>query len=441
MTFRSALMALAASLALASQASAVPSYTEQTGQPCNACHIGGFGPELTPFGRQFKLEAYSMRAAEAFTLPVSLHALASYVHTNANQPAPPAPHYAINDNVTIDSLGVYIAGGFGGHYGILSQWSYDGVGRTFSWDMLDVRASTHLTVLGSDSILGIALDNAPGLDDVWNLPAWGFPYTDSALAPMPMATTVFDGQLMQTVLGTNAYLYWDSSIFATAGVYWTPGHGFLRAVGASVQGMAGAIDGAAPYFRIAYEKDFGDQNLELGAFAFLTDLFPGGDSSMGSDSHDDLGFDASYQYLPDADDSYTAHALYTHEWEDLKATFLMGQATSPHNNLNGVRLDASYYWRNTLSGTVSFFDNWGSKDVLLFPGTRTSAPESSGFLLEADYTPFGNEVAPVNGRLGVRLGVQYRIFTKFDGAATNFDGLGHNASDNDTLRLFFHFML
>ena len=42
-------------------ASAVPAFTDQTGQPCQACHVGGFGPQLTPFGREFKLGGYTMR--------------------------------------------------------------------------------------------------------------------------------------------------------------------------------------------------------------------------------------------------------------------------------------------------------------------------------------------------------------------------------------------
>ena len=32
-------------------AQAIPSFAQQTGQPCTACHIGAFGPQLTAFGR------------------------------------------------------------------------------------------------------------------------------------------------------------------------------------------------------------------------------------------------------------------------------------------------------------------------------------------------------------------------------------------------------
>src|ERR1700731_1279737 len=66
---------------------AVPRYSRQTGLPCPSCHYAP--PELTPFGRTFKLEGYTFTAKpeetddkkvhnsalhllEAFPLPVIL---------------------------------------------------------------------------------------------------------------------------------------------------------------------------------------------------------------------------------------------------------------------------------------------------------------------------------------------------------------------------------
>ena len=50
----------AAILAGAGEASAVPSYARQTGLPCSSCHTTI--PELTPFGRSFKLNGYTMNS-------------------------------------------------------------------------------------------------------------------------------------------------------------------------------------------------------------------------------------------------------------------------------------------------------------------------------------------------------------------------------------------
>ena len=43
------------------RADAVPAFAQQTGQPCTTCHIGSFGPQLTPFGRAFKIGGYTLR--------------------------------------------------------------------------------------------------------------------------------------------------------------------------------------------------------------------------------------------------------------------------------------------------------------------------------------------------------------------------------------------
>jgi hypothetical protein len=41
-------------------AEAVPSFAGQTGAPCAACHVEGFGPQLTPFGMSFKVNGYTL---------------------------------------------------------------------------------------------------------------------------------------------------------------------------------------------------------------------------------------------------------------------------------------------------------------------------------------------------------------------------------------------
>jgi hypothetical protein len=43
--------------------SALPSFARQTGQPCSTCHSAF--PQLTPFGRRFKLEGYTAGALGA----------------------------------------------------------------------------------------------------------------------------------------------------------------------------------------------------------------------------------------------------------------------------------------------------------------------------------------------------------------------------------------
>lgn len=429
-------LALAAATAFASPARAVPSFAEQTGQPCSACHVGAFGPQLTPFGRAFKLSGYTMRAGDGFTNPVSAMAILSFLDTAKDQPAPPAPHYGVNDNATIDQVSLFLAGGVNDTFGGFAQFTYDGVGRAVAWDNLDLRAVTTASWFGTPVQAGLSLNNAPGLQDPWNtLPAWGFPYTGSDLAPAPAAGTLMDGALAQSVLGLTAYADWDSHIYTEASLYWSPGRHFLSALGTD-EG-AGRIATVAPYLRAAWHDDLGDQNYEIGAFAFLPDIYPGGDSTTGtSDLYADLGVDASYQYTGDGSGIYGANLRYTHEHQHLAATNLLGGAANLSNELNAFNADASYYWQNEVGGTVGFFDVWGSADPLLYGGSAASRPDSGGFLFQVDGTVFGRDMETLDGRFNVRLGLQYTAYTMFDGGTTNYDGLGRNASDNNTLRIF-----
>ena len=422
-------------------ASALPAYAEQTGQRCAVCHVGGLGPQLTAFGRNFKLNGYTARAGSNFTLPVSAMAVASFVNTEKDQSSPPAPHYDTNNNATLDETSLFIAGGFGDHFGAFSQFTYDGVGRAFGWDNLDLRAVDHVNIAGSDVLVGLDLNNNPGIQDSWNsLPAWGFPYTSSDLAPGPAAATLLDGGFEMAVVGTTAYAKWENGLYTEAGAYFTPGQHFLSALGAD-EGP-GQMNGVAPYVRFAYQKDYGDHNFEIGAFGFFPDFYPDGDRSTGkSDSYTDLGVDGSLQFNGADGDLYTMNARYTHEQQDLTATHLLGGAARTSNTLNDFRIDGSYYWHNKIGATVQVFDTWGSSDPLLYADNRTFAPDSQGVRFQIDATPWGDDVSPLGPRFNVRVGVQYTLYTKFDGASTNFDGAGRDASDNNTLRIFTWFAL
>src|SRR5664279_6662863 len=59
---------------LSGSAQAIPAFNRQTGQNCVACHAGGQFPELTPYGRLFKLTGYTIGQR---TIPISGMAVAS----------------------------------------------------------------------------------------------------------------------------------------------------------------------------------------------------------------------------------------------------------------------------------------------------------------------------------------------------------------------------
>jgi hypothetical protein len=418
-------------------ASALPAFADQTGQRCSACHIGGLGPQLTPFGREFKLGGYTLRKGPGFTMPLAAMVVSSYVQTQKDQDSPPAPHYGSNDNFTLDQASIFVAGGAGEHFGGFSQFTYNGVGRSFAWDQLDLRATTHETFAGISALFGISLNNAPGVQDVWNtLPSWGFPYTSSTLAPAPATSSVISGALAQRVLGSSMYALWDSHFYTEAGVYWAPGRTFLSALGVDLTDGGAVVKGGAPYLRAAYQQDFGDQNIELGAFGLFAKLYPGGDTSGGADRFSDLGVDASWQFMGTGENVYTLNARYVHEQQDLGTSFDLGNSANHHDTLQELHVDASYYWHKMIGATVSPFNTWGSRDAILYGNNRTLSPNSMGVIFQVDYTPWGTDISPLGPRFNVRIGTQYTVYTRFNGAGTNYDGLGHNASDNNTFRLF-----
>lgn len=427
----------------AGAAQAVPAFAMQTDKPCQSCHVGGFGPQLTPYGREFKLRGYTERAGEdkpKFTLPFSAMAVASYLRTQKDQAEPPADGFRTNDNTALDQVSLFVAGGLGSHLGGFVQTTYDGVAKSWTWDNLDLRATTVTKIRDVDVVLGLSLNNSPTVQDVWNtLPAWGYPYTASALAPSPSASPLFVGGLAQNTVGLTGYAWINSAVYVEAGGYGSPNRRSLTRLGADPF-SPGDIKGMAPYGRVAYQAKLAGGTLEVGAFGMRTDIHPGRDRTTGlADRYTDLGLDASYQNALDSGDVVSLQARYLNERQRLNATCELAGAPGPDcadTRLNDLRADVSYYWRNKLGVTVGAFDTYGPANPSLFADNRTFKPDSSGMILQVDATPWGEGKSPLGPRFNMRVGVQYTAYGRFDGARTNFDGAGAKASDNNTLRLF-----
>lgn len=443
------LVLLAAGMALTpATARALPAFAAQTGQPCQMCHVGGFGPQLTPYGRDFKLKGYTQRATSP-SVPLSVMAVASYVNTAKGQAEPPAPHFSTNDNFAFDQVSVFLAGGLGAHFGGFAQVTWDGVAKSWSWDNLDLRMTTTVKIRGVNTVLGVSVNNNPGVQDPWNtLPAWGFPYTDSALAPSPSAAPLLSEGLAQTSLGATAYAWINSQFYIEGGAYGSPSAGTLHSLGADPT-SPGDIKGAAPYGRLAYQRKIGGGVAEVGLVGLEAEIHPGRDRTTGlTDRYTDLGLDASYYYKRPNGDVITVNGRYVHENQKLSASCALAapvdedtgiQLPPPegcaHNHLDEFRADAAYYWRNWLGLTLSGFDVHGSTNTLVYPDNRTGKPDSSGLIVQLDATPFGGRSQPQR-RINLRLGVQYTAYFTFNGASHDYDGTGRDASDNNTFRIF-----
>ena len=420
-------------------AQAVPAFAEQTGRNCAACHVGGFGPELTQFGREFKLGGYTLRMHGA--VPLSAMAVASWTHSAKDQ-VPPPEHLSRNNNLVLDQASLFVAGGIGEHFGGFAQLvTYDGVGRAWSWDNIDLRAVTNAKLFGADSILGLTVSNNPTAQDPWNtLPAWGFPFTDTAVSPTPDAGELIDDPLAANVIGVTGYSWIGHKFYVEAGGYSSPSRGTLRFVGMDPEDP-GSLHGIAPYGRIAFQNDLGGGTFEVGANILRAAIYPGRDRSSGfTDRYTDWGIDSSWLKTLGKSGSLSASIRFEHERGSLRASCaleLIGDGSDvdcARYRLNEWRAAVRYTWRNKVGITVSPFSITGSRNFNLYDGN--GRPHSNGVLGQIDFTPWGNGKSPFGPRFNARVGVQYTLYGKFNGRRHNYDLAGANAADNDALRVF-----
>src|SRR5579864_4609357 len=185
-------------------ANAVPSFARQTGLSCNVCHSNP--PELTAFGRNFKLKGYVLANTTATDkvgttkdlllskyIPLSVMVLLSNTSFQANQPA------TQNNSAGFpQQLSIFLAGGYASHFGGLAQVTYTHSDDHFGMDNTDLRYANQGKLAGKELEYGVTLNNNPSVEDLWNsTPAWGFPWISTASGVDPIASPVINGGLGQ----------------------------------------------------------------------------------------------------------------------------------------------------------------------------------------------------------------------------------------------------
>ncbi len=428
---------------LSGRAPALPSFARQTGMPCSQCHTVAYGPALTVYGRQFKLNGYVWGDVSTPIPPLALMVQGGFTHTSKDQVDKPAPHNATNDNLSVDQVSAFYGGRITKSVGAFVQVTYSGPDRHTHWDNLDVRYAHSISMGDHSVVFGVSLNNNPTVQDLWNsTPAWGFPYIASALAPTPAAGAVISGGIAQSVLGATAYAMIDDHLYLETGGYRGLSNSWLSRAGIGADASP-HMDGIAPYWRGTWQMDLGAQYFSVGVFGMDIKLHP--DPTLpATDRFEDLGFDATYQYTHDAH-ALAANLALIHEKQSLDASFAAGN-TAPDNHLNTVTLDVSYSYQQTWSSSIGLFNTSGSTDMGLYApapqsGSLTGSPDSRGYILLLEYIPFGKLDSFARPWLNLRVGLQYTGYTRFNGTGTNYDGFGRAASDNNTLFGFLWFAL
>jgi hypothetical protein len=268
------LVALIVVLLSSGPAHALPSVARQTGMPCSQCHTVAYGPALTAYGREFKLNGYVWGDVSPPIPPLALMVQGGFTHTSKDQVDIPAPHSGTNDNFSVDQVSAFYGGRITNSVGAFVQATFSGPDRHTHWDNLDVRFAHSITTGNHSVVFGVSVNNNPTVQDLWNsTPAWGFPYITSALAPTPAARPVISGGLAQSVLGATAYAMIDDHLYLEAGGYRGLSNAWLSRTGIGADANP-HIDGVAPYWRGTWQMDLGAQYFSAGVFGLNTKLHP-----------------------------------------------------------------------------------------------------------------------------------------------------------------------
>ncbi|MBV8549915.1 MAG: hypothetical protein JOY54_01350 [Acidobacteriaceae bacterium] len=441
-----ALTLIATALSLLPQAYALPSFARQTGQKCAACHVGGSWPQLTPWGRFFKLSGYTagkpLVDREGFHyVPVGMFGQAGL--TWAQQPNNTLGQPVITQNGTPEAYQFTgeIGTGITDFLGVFYEY---GISNTFpGWKgaggPADVRAVHFFHPGDSELLVGLDSNNDPTGQDVWNsVPAWGYPFYGSPQAPGAPASPMITSLAAQAG-SVGVYALLNRQWYAEVSMYRVATQ-FFRWMSAGTSFQAGGLNylqGFNPYWRAYWTKESGPNVVMVGTFGMHSNVYPNSATPGGpTDVFSDYGFDSQYQHLGETH-KVTLRGAYIYENQSWNGSFPLGASSSPNGNLKTLNLNGSYAYRDRWTFSAAFLLSNGSSNAAFYgvydpSGTQiTAKPNTSGYVLEVDRLITQN----------VEVMLQYRGFAKFNGLKNNIDGMGRTATDNNTLWLsvFFAF--
>lgn len=421
---------------LAPAVQAVPSFTRQTGMNCATCHT--VFPQLTPFGRIFKLSGYTLangafneqaqqsnRLSENTMAPLSAMLLADYTSMKSSDTG--SVRSKTKDTVQFpQQLSLFYAGRVSNELGAFAQVTLDS-SNTIAMDNADVRYAKTATAGGMPLIYGISLNNSPTVEDIVNTtPVWGFPFSAPDYANSPdFSTLLGGGAFAQTTAGAVAYAMLNNHWYVAAGSY--------HDTQASSEATNVGLQGWAPYLRVLYQAQVGASNFDIGVYAMsgnVTTDVKNPDASNTA-TFKDIGVDGQYQYEKDVH-TVTLHANYINE--RLFDAVNLG-ASKDNLNIRDVSINGEYYYDRTYGVGLGRFCKRGRPDTTLYTDgpaasgdnrSISGSPDSNGWVFELNYVPW----------LNTKFSLQYTTYSEFDGGATYTSGntgTVRNAKDNNAL--------
>lgn len=468
----SGLAAGAVWIGFSAPAQAIPVFARQTGHNCQACHISY--PELTAYGREFKLNGYTF--GEAQPIPVAAAFMAEYdTLKNGKDNSSGSPTCSGGGGASsgpcnrgeIVQYSIFFGGRISENFGMFGQLSgaefpigagngsVAGGGFSPTADNTEFRYVHRITTdssLEPEAVIGFDMNNNPTMEDVWNaVPAWRFPWFPYLGAGFgPLASTYIDNPSGgHNKVGIAGYAWWHKSIYAEISLIRsaTGSLSFMNwGNGGTEAGMgdqpSDVLSGYNPYFRLAYSHDWGYNSVEVGAFAFDAHPYNCNPASTGcttgltaTNRYRDIAMDFQYQYNKGEPWVFSGAGSYIHESNDLSALLnssggagVSGLMTMPTHTVNEMNIKGTVYYNRRYGATLGYSTLTGSSDALLYlqgspGGSASGSPASNWWTLELNYLLLQD----------LRFSLLFQDFTKINGGSGNFDGLGNNASGQNRL--------
>jgi hypothetical protein len=424
---------LICALACTSAAQAVPLFARQTALKCGMCHSPP--PELTTFGRRFKLSGYTLNTAKKPSqLPVSVIAFMNHVATREDVETA-YDGASSNDNTKLQSFSINAGGRISDSVGAYAGIDYDGIDDQLGMGNLDLRWVGNRDFAGKDLLYGLTLHNDPSYQDPWNSsPRRISPYLTSTLEPQPSHTVALDGLMSRRVLGAGGYGFLENSLYLELAAY--------RPISNSLQDDLGLfhdfdyqLSGTGWYARIAKEYRLQLATLTFGALVFDGEIEEPFDGPTYTAT--DFAVDTLYQRQRGKHD-WTLSANLLHESIDTSDARDAGFARTGSNDITRLKINTGYLFNKTYGLTGSYFKSDGSTDALFFR-TASGGADTSWLRMDAYWNPLSKKPIKAYPLLRTRIGLQYTHFTEFDGDSNNYNETGRDASDNDTLMLYWIF--
>ena len=451
-------------------AQALPLFARQTGQNCMACHAGGQFPELTPYGRMFKMTGFTL--GQRTNVPISVMGLVSNTRVaDTDKTDNPGADFQMNNQTIIASGSLFLGGKITNNVGAFIQIThnpFDSQADYGSWkgrtvaDNMDIRYADRFIDEKRDLIFGFSFNNNPSVTDPWNTAAAWIQYV-----PVPglSSSQFIDGNAPYpkyssggNVAGLNAYAYWNQSIYAELGGYSTSkGLTSVASAGLDASSIT-QLNGVNPYWRFALNKEWGAHSLMVGTAGMTAQVFDAADPSA-LHYYRDTSIDAQYQYLLDPH-SVTAQLVFArnnHRYPDslvnVPSAFSDANGnmtlanTSSEDTTDILRAKLTYVYQAKYGGSLGYFSKTGTVNTAnqnsgydpatmtitsdpsaeapssRVTGNLTGDPATKGWTIETFWLPTQY----------TRVGIQYTNYSVFNGASQNYDGFGRHASDNNSL--------